>query len=41
VVASPWDYAAQAFEEPTTRYATPGDLARRINPRTVQTRRST
>ncbi|MFC0626176.1 phage terminase large subunit [Kribbella deserti] len=34
---SPWEYAARAFETPERRWATPGDLARHMNPKTVQT----
>ena len=32
-----WEYAARAFEPPRRRWATPGDLARDLNPKTVQT----
>lgn len=37
VVVDPWEYAARAFEPPRRRWATPGDLARHLNPKTVQT----
>lgn len=32
-----WEAAARAFEPPRRRWATPGDLARHMNPKTVQT----
>lgn len=32
-----WEYAARAFEPARRRWATPGDLARDLNPKTVQT----
>ena len=32
-----WEAAARQFEPPRRRWATPGDLARQLNPRTVQT----
>lgn len=32
-----WEAAARTFEPPTRRWATPGDLAREITPKTVQT----
>ena len=34
---SPFEYAAQLFAEPERKYATPGELARALDPRTVQT----
>jgi predicted phage terminase large subunit-like protein len=34
---SPFEYAARAFEPPERKYATPGELARALDPRTVQT----
>ena len=33
----PWEVAARAFEPPRYRWATPGDLAKHLNPKTVQT----
>lgn len=35
--ASPWELAARMFEKPAPRWATPGELAAHLNPRTVQT----
>jgi predicted phage terminase large subunit-like protein len=32
-----WEHAARHFEPPRRRWATPGDLARHLNPKTVQT----
>ena len=32
-----WEAAARTFEPPTRQWATPGDLARQITPKTVQT----
>lgn len=37
LTVDPWEYAARAFEAPKARWATPGDLARHLNPHTVQT----
>lgn len=34
---SPFEYAARLFDEPERKYATPGELARALDPRTVQT----
>jgi len=34
---SPFEYAARMFDPPQRKYATPGDLARALDPRTVQT----
>lgn len=34
---SPFEYAARLFAEPERKYATPGDLAKVLNPKTVQT----
>lgn len=37
VTTSPWEAAARWFEPPTRTWDTPGDLARDLNPKTVQT----
>lgn len=34
---SPWELAAQSFEPPIRRWATPGAMAKDLDPRTVQT----
>ncbi|WP_233494025.1 phage terminase large subunit [Desertihabitans brevis] len=34
---SVWEFAARTFEQPARRWDTPGDLARHLDPRTVQT----
>jgi predicted phage terminase large subunit-like protein len=34
---SPFEYAARLFDPPQRKYATPGELARALDPRTVQT----
>jgi predicted phage terminase large subunit-like protein len=36
-VTSPFEYAARLFDPPQRKYATPGELARALDPRTVQT----
>jgi predicted phage terminase large subunit-like protein len=36
-VTSAWEFAARAFEEPERKYATPGELAAALDPRTKQT----
>jgi predicted phage terminase large subunit-like protein len=36
-VTSPWEFAARMFDPPERKYATPGQLARALDPRTVQT----
>jgi len=36
-VVSPFEYAARLFAEPERKYATPGVLARALDPKTVQT----
>ncbi|WP_191564932.1 phage terminase large subunit [Janibacter melonis] len=37
MTTSMWELAARAFEPPARRWATPGDLAKHLDPRTVQT----
>lgn len=36
-MVTPWEAAARQFEKPPRRWATPGDMARDLDPRTVQT----
>lgn len=36
-VTSPWEIAARMFDPPDRKYATPGELARALDPKTVQT----
>ncbi len=36
-----WETAARQFDPPTPRWATPGDLARTLNPGPCRPRRST